>query len=384
MAKLPNSGISIHLVAQTLGYPVRYNVGGLCTHPNINMWSKHKPVNLPDVEPDRSTDWWRGKNKDCGLQIVRTSGDVAEYGYTSREAPFRIFDFMGYDTSTISGMRFKGTTFEFDLIRQKNEDLVIEADDTPDRITIYDMREAPFLQGKDFVVRISSTTPVGSNSKSYVIPLTSPQIAVSVPYTDLVDLGAGKYDISALAKDKVTPFGEIGIFVVRNVELYITNDIGVHLIGGDNDWFRVYDPVLAETHDWDYYHLGTSRILDLSGNSGFWIQFGVLENLSDFTVETNNMFLTFEWGIYKHRCNIYVMSNHTDSGTSFSRAPGITGGAYWGVPSINLPQLQSSGGSFVPCIVYYEVQAPDGTYYKISDSYGMRIKNSNGVPPNVG
>ncbi len=42
---LPNSNISTTLVGQTLGTSSR-DVGTLCTHPNINKWSKWKPVRV--------------------------------------------------------------------------------------------------------------------------------------------------------------------------------------------------------------------------------------------------------------------------------------------------------------------------------------------------
>ena len=39
---LPNSNISTTLVGNTLGSGSR-DVGTLCSHPNVNMWSKRKP-----------------------------------------------------------------------------------------------------------------------------------------------------------------------------------------------------------------------------------------------------------------------------------------------------------------------------------------------------
>ena len=45
---LPNTNISTSLVGQTLGSGSR-DVGALCTHPNINKWSKWKPVRFNKV-----------------------------------------------------------------------------------------------------------------------------------------------------------------------------------------------------------------------------------------------------------------------------------------------------------------------------------------------
>lgn len=47
---LPNTNITTTLVGQTLGTSSR-DVGTLCTHPNINKWSKWKPVRHSTVSP---------------------------------------------------------------------------------------------------------------------------------------------------------------------------------------------------------------------------------------------------------------------------------------------------------------------------------------------
>ena len=67
MAALPTTGITTTLVGTTLGVSSR-DVGTLCTHPNINMWSKYKPVSINNAAPERSTDWWKGEDGTCNIK----------------------------------------------------------------------------------------------------------------------------------------------------------------------------------------------------------------------------------------------------------------------------------------------------------------------------
>ncbi len=47
---LPNTNISVAMVKAELGASTN-DVGRLCIHPNVNMWSKWKPVRYPSVSP---------------------------------------------------------------------------------------------------------------------------------------------------------------------------------------------------------------------------------------------------------------------------------------------------------------------------------------------
>ena len=111
MAALPNSNISTSLVANTLKTST-HDVGSLCTHDNINKWSKHKPIRYPKVDGLSGNDW-RGTISDILQNImyglkVGTSGanwkDLhnTNYEYVGRptggaNAPYRLGDFRGYD-----------------------------------------------------------------------------------------------------------------------------------------------------------------------------------------------------------------------------------------------------------------------------------------------
>lgn len=65
MANLPNSGITISMVAETLGTTSR-DLGTLCKHENVNMYSQNKPVNYVTTSP--ITDAQR-KEVNYGLSI---------------------------------------------------------------------------------------------------------------------------------------------------------------------------------------------------------------------------------------------------------------------------------------------------------------------------
>ena len=128
---LPNIGITSTMVASKIGAASRkWSV--LCTHPNINKWSKYKPVILPNVEPDRSSNWWRSTNGNCGLTIptynsisalisgVDANGNdwVYQPPTGGANAPYRIADFGSYEhnarapftPNTPASQYYKGTT----------------------------------------------------------------------------------------------------------------------------------------------------------------------------------------------------------------------------------------------------------------------------------
>ncbi len=100
---LPNSNISTSLVGQTLGTSSR-DVGTLCTHPNINKWSKRKPFRdsvLVQTDPY----WWRRSNISdnirSGFYIPNGVDQVWSYFKPTGgvNSPYRLGDFRGYEPS---------------------------------------------------------------------------------------------------------------------------------------------------------------------------------------------------------------------------------------------------------------------------------------------
>jgi len=103
---LPNSNISTTLVGTTLGSGSR-DVGTLCTHPNINKWSRWKPISSNKHEGIIIADLI---NKKFGLDIVSKSTifDLLAYYSTNSiwnylkptggaSSPYRLGDFRNYD-----------------------------------------------------------------------------------------------------------------------------------------------------------------------------------------------------------------------------------------------------------------------------------------------
>ena len=108
---LPNTNISTTLVGQTLGSGSR-DVGTLCTHPNINKWSKWKPVRWNKVEPLVVNDIRGAK---AGLSIPSQTSEVTMMsayrsdpiqqwiylkprgGNNNPPEPYRLGDFRNYE-----------------------------------------------------------------------------------------------------------------------------------------------------------------------------------------------------------------------------------------------------------------------------------------------
>lgn len=65
-SKTPKIGVSVHEIARCIGVGT-LDLGELCTHDKVNMFSRKKSVEIPIQEPNRATDWWRGTEGNCGI-----------------------------------------------------------------------------------------------------------------------------------------------------------------------------------------------------------------------------------------------------------------------------------------------------------------------------
>ena len=115
---LPNTNISVAMVKAELGASTN-NVGRLCIHPNINKWSKCKPVKQPHINVDGLLDWWKAFDGKCGLNIpvFTSAGAITTVGsflhslknktydweyvkpIGGATSPYRLADFRNYEHS---------------------------------------------------------------------------------------------------------------------------------------------------------------------------------------------------------------------------------------------------------------------------------------------
>lgn len=110
---IPNTGITTNLVKVEIGSSSN-NVGQLCTHSNVNKWSKYKPVRYNSVNINRLTEsWWKAMDGNCGLNIPNYSNMAAMFTALRNNTvmwdylkpnggatqPFRLADFGGYEHS---------------------------------------------------------------------------------------------------------------------------------------------------------------------------------------------------------------------------------------------------------------------------------------------
>lgn len=100
---LPTTDVSVSLVRNTLGESTT-NIGALCTSPNINMWSRRKPVRDTRVVIDTYSDVGKGSDGMCGLILPPWEGDDTLLTYYAKprgaggpySEPYRLGDFRGY------------------------------------------------------------------------------------------------------------------------------------------------------------------------------------------------------------------------------------------------------------------------------------------------
>lgn len=110
---LPNTNISVAMVKAELGAATN-NVGQLCIHPNINKWSKWKPVRSPKISGITETDLLPNYGLKPAVYPNVLSLVNGIYNETNRpiweylkprggiNEPFRLDDFRGYNHSEFS------------------------------------------------------------------------------------------------------------------------------------------------------------------------------------------------------------------------------------------------------------------------------------------
>ena len=107
---LPNTNISVAMVKSELGASTN-DVGQLCIHPNINMWSGRKPVQFPSVNALVDAEF-TGKYHNSGILFAEMESHNG-FGYYEilyqkptggLESPYRLSDFSGYNKNALPPM----------------------------------------------------------------------------------------------------------------------------------------------------------------------------------------------------------------------------------------------------------------------------------------
>jgi len=128
---LPNSNISVAMVKSELGAATN-DVGQLCIHPNINKWSRWKPVKLDNLTSGRNhptlgtiipstinqiilskkDEFWEYEKPTGGASSPYRLGDFREYEHTAKysDAPFGIDDITTAGSNTVIPFLYGGGT----------------------------------------------------------------------------------------------------------------------------------------------------------------------------------------------------------------------------------------------------------------------------------
>lgn len=208
MAALASSNISTSLVADTLQTST-HDVGALCSHQNINKWSKYKPVIWPYTNTESlPTNMKRHQAEDgkCGFKGIQWMSvqqildhylgrglSCWEYARPTggASAPYRLGDFRGYDHNA---PMFLQSTFtkddEIDINRAWGDATYtfnFNVFDTGTNITLSDFSNAHI--GLDNSARITALIYAGNN-----LPSTGSTLPDSIQYGS--DLSSGTASIT--------------------------------------------------------------------------------------------------------------------------------------------------------------------------------------------
>lgn len=182
---LPITGISTSLVKTAIGAGSN-DVGTLCTHPNVNKWSKWKPVKLAKVIPITLSDL---QSVNFGIDVVSATtvstlvSAIASAGYDVRytkptggaTSPYRLGDFRSYHNDAVipCGTSNAGTVVKIEKgsARYDNKSYLtyydgIEVTDSDVNVEMEDLYPLPIYRGimlTNGVTRYWKTGPIEWN-----------------------------------------------------------------------------------------------------------------------------------------------------------------------------------------------------------------------------
>lgn len=200
------------------------SVGGLCTSPKINIWSRYKPVAFPNVAT--TGDWWKAQYKgvetsqsgDCGVRvpdIVRTTNvnniknaieDVSKNRWEYRhpqggeDEPFRLGDFRGYNHNAVPPLIANITPVTINVDNQNNLNVHMSLD--PDDST-YNLQAYDFMGGIDLskfkfygiLVNNVSSAIVSSAESDYILDYAGELQGDSLSFINISALDKRNYDL---------------------------------------------------------------------------------------------------------------------------------------------------------------------------------------------
>lgn len=216
-----------------------------CTHKNIRVWSKYKPVSntstfyshqlAADGTWRADADWWKGKNMDCGITppvgtrnlasaVALFDGNTNGWSYSrptgTESSPYRLSDFIGYDSNAESPVDWSTGGAVSVYTNQDMQCTIKPGVSTETRLSLYDV----LLSGSnDYYVGVI----VEKGSSRWLITSQSPidisgvNDTVTITKTNISTIGAGTikvYPVITTAKATFATSTTGFVYPVPNVE----------------------------------------------------------------------------------------------------------------------------------------------------------------------
>lgn len=199
--------VDIPTVATTLAVGSN-DLGTLCTHININKWSKFKPVHQPSLNPYTNPTWWKAFDGKCGLTIPTYTSlgtpttptsclhamknGLAVWSYSpptgGAGSPYRLGDFRKYDHAAVMPI---DSMPEYNMYLDINNSVQIDleeviADGHPTNLTLQDISH----QGVDMREYYVGVALFKSNG-NYIVATSSGKISTGNLTIVLTDMNSG-------------------------------------------------------------------------------------------------------------------------------------------------------------------------------------------------
>lgn len=221
---LPYSNISVSMVKAELGASTN-DVGRLCIHPNINMWSRRKPVQFPSVRALADAEFV-GEYNNRGILFAEMTphNGVGYYEVVYQkpigglESPYRLGDFSGYNKNALPPMYLKNvpnTTNKF-----LNQTIISNLGNTDNaEISFDDVQftpNSPITNPDDSLVQLISELFIGCEVRSSGTLVKEVFSEKSISETEtfrlpIYDVAVGEYELAFFlfapnATDRRFPF----------------------------------------------------------------------------------------------------------------------------------------------------------------------------------
>lgn len=270
MTVLATTGISVTLVKNALGAATN-DIGQLCQHSNVNIFSKNKPVSYPATVIDGISNWWKGADQKCGILMEVINKDLSNFDSANwrylpptggSNSPYRLGDFRGYDTNKYPSVFMQTIQAKYSLYNSKT--LTFRLNVNTVNTTLLSHQDIPELSGSYLGLVIKSP-----DGKIWI--LTSDTTIGAANYSGCpitIDFSLLTFNVSNLYGKNLTLYFFLSNIKGTGVQTSWDGNMVPKALFHNDTYKNKFDIILTNSFD-----LYTAAIKKLNGSNAFYQAF---------------------------------------------------------------------------------------------------------------